>query len=234
MGRQYPRKLQVDFSAYEFDREFLDGLPESPGIYIMRDANGDAIYVGKAINLRKRVSGYFRPVVERDEKSERILQGVSRIEVEKCGSELAALLAEVEAIRDLQPRINIQFDVHERPAAGKEPRRRLVIVLPSTNPAVAEVFMLYGNRAMRQMKAPRRDAGRLRPTLAEFFFGQGPPPADSPTEGEELQIAWSWLERNADRVNALDVDLAGGLEETLLLLERYLKETSPGPKVFHV
>jgi len=234
LRRQHPRRLEVDFSAYEFDREFLERLPEGPGIYILRDANGDAIYVGKAVNLRRRVSGYFRPTVERDEKTQRILEEVSRIEVERCGSELAALLAEFRAIRDLQPRINIQFEVHERPAAVPGPTRRVALVLPAAEPAAAEVFLLYSDRAMRQLKVPREEAERLRPVVEEFFFGPSPPEPDSPSEVEELRIAWSWLERNADRANAFDVDLAGGLEGTLRLLDRYLREPGLDRRVFHL
>jgi hypothetical protein len=87
------------------------------------------------------------------------------------------------------------------------------------------------------VKLPReKTLERLRPLLSEFFFRPkkpaGEPAAES--EREELQIARSWLEHNADRVNAFDVDLAGGLEGTLALLDRYLHEPPESGKVFHV
>jgi hypothetical protein len=234
---QHPKKIEVDFSGFEFDRDFIAGLPESPGIYIMRDANGTAIYVGKASSLRSRVQSYFRPRVERDEKTERILEALSRVEIEETGSELAARLAEQRAIRALQPAINIQFDVHDRPEASKGPARRILLILPAPDAAEVEIFLLDGNRAMRRVKLPREETlARLRPLLLEFFFGPkkpaGEPAAES--EREELQIARSWLDHNADRVNALDVDLAGGLEGTLALLDRYLHEPPDSGKVFHV
>jgi DNA polymerase III epsilon subunit-like protein len=233
---QHPKKIEVDFSGFEFDRAFIESLPERPGIYIMRDANGAAVYVGKASNLRARLQSYFRPRIEHDEKTERILEALSRIEIEETGSELAALLAEQRAIRALQPAINIQFDVHDRPAAAKEPARRILLTLPAPDAAEVEIFLLDGNRAMRRVKLPREETlDRLRPLLAEFFFRTGKPGEPGPESGrEELQITRSWLEHNADRVNAFDVDLAGGLEGTLALLERYLHEPAGSEKVFHV
>jgi len=234
---QHPKKIEADFSGFEFDRSFLSGLPETPGIYVMRDGNGVAIYVGKASNLRARVQSYFRLRIERDERTERILEALSRVEIEETGSELAALLAEQRAIRALQPAINIQFDVHDRPAASKEPARRILLILPAPEAAEVEIFLLDGNRAMRRVKLPReKTLERLRPLLLEFFFGPKKPAAGlaAEPEPEELQIARSWLDHNADRVNAFDVDLAGGLEGTLALLDRYLHEPPESGKVFHV
>ena len=169
----------MDFSGFEFDRAFIAGLPESPGIYIMRDANGVAIYVGKAANLRARVQSYFRPRVERDEKTERILEALSRVEIEETGSELAALLAEQRAIRALQPPINIQFDVHDRPETAPGPARRILLILPAPDAAEVEIFLLDGNRAMRRVRLPREETlARLRPLLAEFFFGRENPASE--------------------------------------------------------
>ena len=244
---QHPKKMEVDFSGFEFDRAFIENLPESPGIYIMRDANGVAIYVGKASNLRARLQSYFRPRIERDEKTERILEALSRVEIEESGSEFAALLAEQRSIRALQPAINIQFDVHDRAGASKEPARRILLILPAPDAAEVEIFLLDGDRAMRRVRLPRdQTLERLRPLLLEFFFGPKKPSFANAAEGkaagdpalesrrEELQIARSWLEHNADRVNAFDVDLAGGLEGTLALLDRYLHEPPDSGKVFHV
>ena len=235
---QHPKKIEVDFSGFEFDRSFIAGLPESPGIYIMRDANGMAIYVGKASNLRARVQSYFRPRIERDEKTERILEALSRVEIEETGSELAALLAEQRAIRALQPAINIQFDVHDRPAASQG--------AGAPNPADPARAGRRRGRDLPARRQPRDAAGE-----APAREGARAPPAAAlgillraeearrasraaESEREELQIARSWLDHNADRVNALDVDLAGGLEGTLALLDRYLHEPPESGKVFHV
>lgn len=230
---QRPARMEVDFSPYDFDREFVETLPERPGIYIMRDANGAPIYVGKARNLRARVKQYFRARIESDEKIERILERMSRLDVVETGSELAALLAEQSAIREFQPPINIQYEVHERPATGNAHDRRLALVVDASKPEEAEVFLLYADISM-QRKVIRRDAPvALRPLLDSYFFGEIPPRAEGP-DREDLEIAWSWLNRFSDRVNAFDVDIAGGLDASLRLLERYLREESGHKRVFHV
>lgn len=81
-------------------------LPTRPGIYLMKDADDTPLYVGKAKNLRKRVSSYFdaRP------KGDRIMRMVARIrqiEVSLTRTEGEALLLENEWIKSLMPRYNV-------------------------------------------------------------------------------------------------------------------------------
>ena len=91
----------------EFDgKKFARRLSAGPGVYLMRDSGDTALYVGKAANLRKRVSSYFdaRP------KIERIMRMVSRIrtiEVSLTRTEAEALLLENEWIKSLKPRYNV-------------------------------------------------------------------------------------------------------------------------------
>ena len=88
---------------------------------------------------------------------------------------------------------------------------------------------------MRRVCAPRDDLERFRPVVADFFFAESSPKAEGETEMAELQIVWSWFDHNRDGVNAFDVDLAGGLDGTLGLLVRYLREDlSNRQRVFHV
>ena len=87
---------------------------------------------------------------------------------------------------------------------------------------------------MRKVRVPRDDPDRLRPVLKTFFFGKETPGPETGTEQEELRIAWSWLERNADKVNAVDVDLTGTLENVLKIAARYLGEGPSRDRVFHV
>lgn len=87
-------------------KAFSARLPTQPGVYLMRDESGQALYVGKARNLRKRVASYFdtRP------KGERIMRMVARIqaiEVSITRSESEALLLENEWIKSLKPRYNV-------------------------------------------------------------------------------------------------------------------------------
>lgn len=82
-------------------------FPDSPGIYIMRGAGGQILYVGKANSLRKRVSSYFqRPVGARTGV---MLAQVQDIEIIKLRSEEEALLLECKFIKEFQPKYNISL-----------------------------------------------------------------------------------------------------------------------------
>ena len=69
----YPDPIPIHFDTYAFDEVFLSALPELPGVYIMRDREGGVIYVGKAVDLRKRVGSYFARRTERPQKTQQIL-----------------------------------------------------------------------------------------------------------------------------------------------------------------
>lgn len=79
-------------------------LPENPGIYIY-SRKGVPIYVGKAINLRKRVASYFRLNLE--SKTERMIKDAEYISFIKVGNELEALLLEAKLIKLFMPKYNI-------------------------------------------------------------------------------------------------------------------------------
>lgn len=81
-------------------------LPTSPGVYLMRDEAGQALYVGKAADLRKRVSSYFdaRPKIDR---IMRMVARIQSVEVSLTRSESEALLLENEWIKAHKPRYNI-------------------------------------------------------------------------------------------------------------------------------
>lgn len=88
------------------DRRLLDGIPRKPGVYLMRDRDGEVIYVGKANNLRERVGSYFSQPLGYARKMDGLLESISAIDTEVAGSELEALLLESQLIRRYTPRYN--------------------------------------------------------------------------------------------------------------------------------
>ncbi len=96
------KQSKADFDGKKFTRRLSAG----PGVYLMRDADGIALYVGKAANLRKRVSSYFdaRPKIER---IMRMVARIQSIEVSLTRTEAEALLLENEWIKSLKPRYNV-------------------------------------------------------------------------------------------------------------------------------
>ena len=95
-----------------FDRKFGDDLlaqlPTSPGVYLFKDAGGDVLYVGKAKNLRRRLSSY-RSASRRKvhQKMRRLVRAASALDVRLQDSEESALLLENELIRTLRPPFNV-------------------------------------------------------------------------------------------------------------------------------
>lgn len=83
------------------------GLPEEPGVYIMRDANGVIIYIGKAKRLKRRVVSYFRNLKNHLPKVYQMVIRVNDFDHIVCDSEFEALVLECNLIKEHTPKYNI-------------------------------------------------------------------------------------------------------------------------------
>src|SRR5512140_1925667 len=92
----------------------LDTLPTKPGCYIMKNEAGTIIYVGKAINLKNRVRSYFHADASHDNKTRRLVRDISHIEWIVVGSELEALILEMNLIKRHRPHYNIRLKDDKR------------------------------------------------------------------------------------------------------------------------
>src|SRR6266545_3968245 len=95
----------------EHIRAKLSALPHKPGVYLMKDRFGTVIYVGKARDLRKRVSQYFHPSrrLGWDLKFRALVEAIHDLDVHTVKSEPEAILLEGKLIKEFLPRYNISF-----------------------------------------------------------------------------------------------------------------------------
>lgn len=91
---------------HTFDHR-LDLVPQSPGVYLMKDAAGSVIYVGKAVHLRQRLRSYFTPNPQGTAKVLAMIAKISDFETIICANELEALILESTLIKKHKPPYNI-------------------------------------------------------------------------------------------------------------------------------
>lgn len=133
-------------------KEKLADLPAGPGVYLMRDARGKVIYVGKAAVLKNRVRSYFHAPSGLSEKTRRLVREIVDLEVIQTATEAEAFLLEDALIKKHQPRFNIRLRDDKRYPYLKitaEPFPRVLIVRRRVDDG-ARYFGPYTNaKAMR-------------------------------------------------------------------------------------
>ncbi len=92
----------------------LKTLPAKPGCYLMKNAEGTIIYVGKAISLKNRVRSYFHADASHDNKTRRLVREITHLEWIVVGSELEALILEMNLIKKHRPKYNVRLKDDKR------------------------------------------------------------------------------------------------------------------------
>ncbi len=92
----------------------LATLPAKPGCYMMKNAEGSIIYVGKAISLKNRVRSYFHADTGHDQKTRHMVREIAHIEWILVGSELEALILEMNLIKKHRPKYNVRLKDDKR------------------------------------------------------------------------------------------------------------------------
>jgi hypothetical protein len=170
--------------------------PQTPGVYVLRDGEGRVLYVGKAINLRRRLRAHFAERRWRHLKVD--MSRVASADWQEVGSELEALLREAALIDELRPAANVQTG---EPALRSRaiPRallRDVLVVMPSLEDGSVELIgarldggwmiqrtrrsgadlAVHAHRAARFFKAPASRGARrtpLAPIVFSWLAGRG-------------------------------------------------------------
>ena len=87
----------------------LDTLPAKPGVYLMKEPQGEVIYVGKAVNLRSRVRSYFQRASQHEGKTRRLTAEVADLDWIITENEVEALVLENVLIKQHRPRFNVRL-----------------------------------------------------------------------------------------------------------------------------
>ncbi len=216
---------KVNYAQYAFDRGFLRSLPSAPGVYIFRNREGQAVYVGKTGNLRARVNSYFRDSEESIEKRALILHQLYSIEYSELGSDLEALIEEYRLIDAYRPALNTRVQIPQRIVETQD----TILVLPlcfqkglklyflsNTSPLVEYEFT--GPRAGEEAGgASGEDAGRgIREIVRKLKKGR-----DHVFDPLKI-IALDYWKRYEDRVNTIDIDSFRSVDDIISILHAFL------------
>lgn len=140
-------------------RKKLGELPHKPGIYLMRDRFGTVIYVGKARDLRKRVSQYFQSSrrIGWDLKLKALVEAIHDIDFHVVRSEPEALLLEGKLIKEFHPRYNVSF---------RDDKRFLLLKVNLADPIPRFTLTRLKQDDGARYFGPFPNSGALRSTLA--------------------------------------------------------------------
>ena len=185
--------------------------PRAPGVYVLRDEVGRALYVGKAVNLRRRLQSHFMERRWRALKPE--MSRACDAEWIEVGSELEALLREADLIQELQPAVNVQTGspVLSTRSVPRALCRDVLVVLPSTEADSAELVgaRMDGGWMIQRTRRNGADLAVHVVRLSRFFAPRFLASRARASDGAPLApIVFSWLSgrgRDATRLDPHDV-----------------------------
>ncbi len=217
-------RRKVDFSRFGFGQEFLSGLPKLPGVYIMKNRAENIVYVGKSRNLRRRVRSYFTPSSLHDPKVRRIHEQLHSIEVIPTANEVEALLMEMRLIKDFQPNINLQEEVHEAPESYGR-KWNCILLVPRPDTRKADVYLLRDGAFVSKAstRLGQSSSSGLRAKVRSIYFARKGRRRKRP-ETWEAELVSRWLSANRHRTNLIDVQEAGTYDNVIRLLDDHLRD----------
>src|SRR5438105_14630800 len=201
-------------------------VPHKPGVYLMRDRFNRVIYVGKARDLRKRVSSYFLPskVAQADLKTRAMLDSVWDFETHTVRSEAESLLLEGKLIKEYRPRYNVSF---------RDDKRFLLVKIDTSEEWPRFRLARFKKDDGARYFGPYAHAGALRQTLnfmrkkfGVLTFGRG-----SPTERElksstyqvPMRLSEISAEQYRERVDRACEFLEGASQELARQLDKQMR-----------
>src|SRR6266498_1937198 len=204
-------------------------VPHKPGVYLMRDRFNRVIYVGKARDLRKRVSSYFLPskLAVADIKTRAMLDAVWDLETHTVRSEAESVLLEGKLIKEYRPRYNLSF---------RDDKRFLLVKIDMSEEWPRFRLARFKKDDGARYFGPYAHSGALRQTLnfmrkkfGVLTFGRG-----SPTERElksaTYQVPMRLSEINAEQYRERVVQacefLEGHSREMIATLEEEMRKTA--------
>src|SRR5437764_6804066 len=204
-------------------------VPHKPGVYLMRDRFNRVIYVGKARDLRKRVSSYFLPskLAQADLKTRAMLEATWDFETHIVRSEAESVLLEGKLIKEYRPRYNISF---------RDDKRFLLVKVDLSEDWPRFRLTRFKKNDSARYFGPYAAAGALRQTLnlmrkkfGVLTFGRGAPTEralKSATYQVPVRLSEISAEQYRDRVMQACEFLAGQARETIEMLEEEMRKAA--------
>ncbi len=158
---------------------FLANLPSAPGVYRMLDANGTVLYVGKASNLKKRVSSYFNKQ-NAGAKTRSLVSQIVNIDLSVTRSETEALLLESSLIKSLRPKYNVLLrDDKSYPyihVSSNHPFPRMELYRSKKKPTKGEYYGPFPSvAAVRETLGTIQKVFKIRNCSDSFFSARSRP-----------------------------------------------------------